>query len=99
MYTRFLLAVLLVMVCDSRARRQPRRRSQRRLERSTEVFSEIMKTPDKGIPEDLLGQMRVHWYCAGFEEGRPGPRREIRKGSDYVPQDRPQLERAVVHHH
>jgi lipid-binding SYLF domain-containing protein len=28
----------------------------KRLERATEVFSEIMRTPDKGIPEDLLNK-------------------------------------------
>jgi lipid-binding SYLF domain-containing protein len=39
--------------------------SVKRLQRATEVFSEIMKTPDKGIPEDLLDKCE----CVGIVPG------------------------------
>ena len=37
----------------------------KRLQRATDVFTEIMKTPDKGIPEDLLSKCE----CIGIVPG------------------------------
>jgi lipid-binding SYLF domain-containing protein len=58
------LAVLLLIV-SSVAIAFDRADSVKRLQRATQVFSEIMRTPDKGIPEDLLDKCE----CVGIVPG------------------------------
>ncbi|HYP29572.1 MAG TPA: lipid-binding SYLF domain-containing protein [Blastocatellia bacterium] len=43
-----------------------------RLDRATEVFSEIMKTPDKGVPEDLLHRSACIAIVPGLKKGGLG---------------------------
>jgi lipid-binding SYLF domain-containing protein len=52
---RYALAALLLLFIVTPALAQKERADEvERLERATEVFGEIMRTPDKGIPEELL---------------------------------------------
>ncbi len=44
----------------------------KRMQRATEVFSEIMKTPDKGIPEDLLNKCECIGIVPGLKKGGLG---------------------------
>src|SRR6266404_206671 len=44
----------------------------KRLQRATEVFSEIMKTPDKGIPSDLLDKCECVGIVPGLKKGGLG---------------------------
>jgi lipid-binding SYLF domain-containing protein len=44
----------------------------KRLQRATEVFSEIMKTPDKGIPNDLLDKSECVAIVPGLKKGGLG---------------------------
>ncbi|MBI3652345.1 MAG: lipid-binding SYLF domain-containing protein [Acidobacteria bacterium] len=44
----------------------------KRLKRATEVFSEIMKTPDKGIPNDLLDKAECVAIVPGLKKGGLG---------------------------
>jgi SH3 domain-containing YSC84-like protein 1 len=43
--------------------------AQERLRDSTAVFSEIMQTPDKGIPQDLLGKAQCIVIVPGLKKG------------------------------
>ncbi|HET9531760.1 MAG TPA: hypothetical protein VFQ92_15485, partial [Blastocatellia bacterium] len=43
-----------------------------RLRRATEVFREIMRTPDKGIPEDLLDRAECVAIVPGLKKGGLG---------------------------
>jgi SH3 domain-containing YSC84-like protein 1 len=43
--------------------------AQDRLQDSREVFSEIMRTPDKGIPQDLLGKAQCVVIIPGMKKG------------------------------
>jgi lipid-binding SYLF domain-containing protein len=43
-----------------------------RLRRATEVFKEIMRTPDKGIPEDLLDKAECVAIVPGLKKGGLG---------------------------
>ena len=47
-------AAVVVMLVSSAALAGKRADEVERLRRATEVFNEIMRTPDKGIPGDLL---------------------------------------------
>lgn len=57
--------LVLVLVVSTAALAADRRDQVQRLQRATEVFSEIMKTPDKGIPEGLLDKCE----CVGIVPG------------------------------
>ena len=57
--------VVLFLIVSTVAVAFNRSDSVKRLQRATEVFSEIMKTPDKGIPEDLLDKCE----CVGIVPG------------------------------
>ena len=65
------LAVLLLVV-STVAVAFSRSDSVKRLQRATEVFSEIMKTPDKGIPEDLLDKCECVGIVPGLKKGGLG---------------------------
>jgi lipid-binding SYLF domain-containing protein len=43
--------------------------AQERLKDSAAVFSEIMQTPDKGIPQDLLGKAQCVVIVPGLKKG------------------------------
>src|ERR1700742_1499889 len=43
-------------------------KAQERLEDSTRVFSEIMRTPDKGIPQDLLAKAQCVVIIPGLKK-------------------------------
>jgi lipid-binding SYLF domain-containing protein len=52
---RYALAAILLLLIVTPALAQKERADEvERLQRATEVFGEIMRTPDKGIPEELL---------------------------------------------
>ena len=71
MYKRLLLAVLLLIVSTA-ALAADRSDEVKRLQRATEVFSEIMKTPDKGIPGDLLDKCECVGIVPGLKKGGLG---------------------------
>ena len=56
---------LLLLLLSSAAIAADRSDVVKRLQRATGVFTEIMKTPDKGIPEDLLNKCE----CVGIVPG------------------------------
>jgi len=70
----FLAPVLsvLVLILVTAAIAFDRDDSVKRLQRATEVFSEIMKTPDKGIPEDLLNKCECIGIVPGLKKGGLG---------------------------
>jgi lipid-binding SYLF domain-containing protein len=49
-----LAAILLLLIVTPALAQKERADEVERLQRATEVFGEIMRTPDKGIPEELL---------------------------------------------
>ena len=49
-----------------------RKNEVKRLKRATEVFSEIMGTPDKGIPEELLDRCECAAIIPGMSKGGIG---------------------------
>ena len=57
--------VVLFLIISTVAVAFNRSDSVKRLQRATGVFSEIMKTPDKGVPEDLLDKCE----CVGIVPG------------------------------
>ena len=46
--------------------------AQERLKEASEVFTEIMGTPEKGIPEELLGKARCIVIIPGMKSGAIG---------------------------
>ena len=67
--------VLVLLVASAAiAGSGPRDRSDevKRLDRATEVFGEIMKTPDKGIPGDLLDKAACVAIVPGLKKGALG---------------------------
>lgn len=52
----------------------------KRLQHATEVFNEIMKTPDKGIPEDLLDKAECVCIVPGLKKGGLGIGAKYGKG-------------------
>jgi len=56
---------VLILISSTVAIAFSRSDTVKRLQRATEVFTEIMKTPDKGIPEDLLNRCE----CIGIVPG------------------------------
>lgn len=66
------VCVVLLLVVSSVAVAFDRKDSVKRLQRSSEVFSEIMRTPDKGIPEDLLDKCECVGIVPGLKKGGLG---------------------------
>ena len=66
--------LLLLVPTFSYALPRPEGRSDevKRLKRATEVFSEIMRTPDKGIPADLLDKSECIAIVPGLKKGGLG---------------------------
>jgi lipid-binding SYLF domain-containing protein len=67
------LAPFFVLLLISTAASAAKRADEvKRLQRATEVFQEIMKTPDKGIPEDLLDKAECVAIVPGLKKGALG---------------------------
>lgn len=64
-----LLILLLVSAAAAQTNRKERADEVQRLSRATQVFSEIMQTPDKGIPEDLLDKAECVAIVPGLKKG------------------------------
>ncbi|HVF91784.1 MAG TPA: lipid-binding SYLF domain-containing protein [Blastocatellia bacterium] len=72
---KIFLTVSLALVTSATALAGPgvkRSDEVQRLQRATEVFSEIMKTPDKGVPEDLLDRAACIAIVPGLKKGGLG---------------------------
>jgi SH3 domain-containing YSC84-like protein 1 len=67
----FLLLSLLSLTAIP-AMSQERKDELQRLQRATAVFSEIMRTPDKGIPNDLLDKAECVAIVPGLKKGGLG---------------------------
>ena len=71
MFLSFSLA--LVASATALAGPGPKRSDEvQRLNRATEVFSEIMKTPDRGVPQDLLDKAACIAIVPGLKKGGLG---------------------------
>jgi SH3 domain-containing YSC84-like protein 1 len=71
---KYFLAVSFSLLLISSAAIAGGKRSDevQRLNRATEVFSEIMKTPDKAIPDDLLDKAECVAIVPGLKKGALG---------------------------
>lgn len=74
MRSLFLAFVLTLLVAPAAAAQAGKERSDevQRLRRATEVFGEIMSTPDKGIPEDLLDKSECVVIVPGMTKAALG---------------------------
>lgn len=68
----FLVSAVLVLFLSSAALTADRADEVKRLARATDVFQEIMKTPDKGIPSDLLDKAACMAIIPGLKKGGLG---------------------------
>lgn len=66
------LASLLLLVLSTAALAADRGDEVKRLSRATEVFQNMMKTPDKGIPQDLLDKAECIAVVPGLKKGGLG---------------------------
>lgn len=67
------VSLLLAASASALAGSGPKRSDEvQRLDRATEVFSEIMKTPDKGVPQDLLDRSACIAIVPGLKKGGLG---------------------------
>src|ERR1700740_2867559 len=64
----FVAALVVVMLVSSAALAAKRADEVERLRRATEVFNEIMRTPDKGIPGDLLAKAECAPIVPGLKK-------------------------------
>lgn len=69
---KFLLPAILLLFVFSAVVTANRSDEVKRLERATDVFQEIMKTPDKGIPGDLLDKAECVAIVPGLKKGGLG---------------------------
>ena len=65
------LSLLLLMSSAALAQKE-RADEVKRLNRATEVFTEIMRTPDRGIPEELLDKAECVAIVPGLKKGGLG---------------------------
>jgi SH3 domain-containing YSC84-like protein 1 len=72
MHTKSLLACVALVIFSSAVLAADRSDEVKRLQRATEVFSEVMKTPDRGIPEDLLDKSECIAIVPGLKKGGLG---------------------------
>lgn len=68
----FLTPLLLLLLVSTAALAADRSDEVKRLKRATEVFQEMMKTPDKGIPQDLLNKAECIAVVPGLKKGGLG---------------------------
>jgi lipid-binding SYLF domain-containing protein len=66
---RKILGFLAVTACLSAQSAKDRKEVENRLSEASVVFSEIMGTPDKGIPQDLLDKARCAVIIPGVKKG------------------------------
>ncbi len=64
--------ILLLLLVSSAAIAADRGDEVKRLRRATDVFQEMMKTPDKGIPQDLLDKSECIGVVPGLKKGGLG---------------------------
>jgi SH3 domain-containing YSC84-like protein 1 len=69
---RFLTTSMLFFFLASTVAFADRADAVKRIQRASEVLSEIMKTPDKGIPEDLLSKAECVGIVPGLKKGGLG---------------------------
>lgn len=72
MIKKFLLPSILLLFVFSAVATANRDDEVKRLSRATDVFQEIMKTPDKGIPGDLLDKAECVAIVPGLKKGGLG---------------------------
>jgi SH3 domain-containing YSC84-like protein 1 len=72
MHRKSLLACVALVIFSSAVLAADRSDEVKRLQRATEVFSEVMKTPDRGIPEDLLDKSECIAIVPGLKKGGLG---------------------------
>lgn len=72
MIKKFLLPAILVLFVSSAVVTASRSDEVKRLARATDVFQEIMKTPDKGIPGDLLDKAECVAIVPGLKKAGLG---------------------------
>jgi len=68
----FIVSILLLSLVPSVTFAADRSDEVKRLKRATEVFSEIMQTPDKGIPVELLDKSECVAIVPGLKKGGLG---------------------------
>ena len=76
----FLVALLVAQVAFAGGTPTKRADEVNRLQRAAEVFSEIMKAPDKGIPTDLLDKAECIAVVPGLKKGALGIGGKFGKG-------------------
>ena len=69
---KLFVAVSALLLFSSAALAGKRSDAVQRLRRATEVFSEIMRTPDKGIPGDLLDKSECVAIVPGLKKAGLG---------------------------
>jgi lipid-binding SYLF domain-containing protein len=67
-----LISFMLLLVAPAAFGQKERADEVQRLKRATEVFREIMRTPDKGVPEDLLDKAECVAIVPGLKKGGLG---------------------------
>src|SRR5262245_37935966 len=65
----FATAITAFLVCSAGLARYDRKDEVQRLRRASEVFKEIMATPEKGIPEELLDKCECIAIVPGVSKG------------------------------
>jgi lipid-binding SYLF domain-containing protein len=70
MKSSLLLSIFLLTAISGMS--EGRKDEVQRLQRATDVFSEIMRTPDKGIPNDLLDKAECVAIVPGLKKGGLG---------------------------
>ena len=68
----FLFMAVFALVAVPAFGQKERADDVQRLRRATEVFQEIMRTPDKGIPDDLLDKSTCVSIVPGLKKGGLG---------------------------
>jgi SH3 domain-containing YSC84-like protein 1 len=72
LFSSILLLLLVAPIALAGGRKSERDDEVKRLNRAREVFSEIMSTPDKGIPNDLLDKAECIAIVPGLKKGALG---------------------------
>jgi lipid-binding SYLF domain-containing protein len=67
-----LISFFLVLLAAPALAQSERADELKRLNRATQVFSEVMRTPDKGIPEELLDKAECVAIVPGLKKGGLG---------------------------
>jgi lipid-binding SYLF domain-containing protein len=76
----FIVSLLVLLLTSSATLAADRSDEVKRLNRATEVFREIMQTPDKGIPVELLDKSECVGIVPGLKKGGLGLGGKFGKG-------------------